>query len=72
MTREEIETQTGEDLPFGGSEFHVWDISLHNFDHVSEYLAKHPYGPDSDIADKGTLCQALHDQYGGNWTWSEA
>ena len=25
----------------------------------------------SDIEDKETLCQVLHDQYGGNWTWSE-
>ena len=71
MTRAAIETQTGEDLPFGGSEFHVWDVSLHNFNHVDEYLAKHPYGPGSDIEDKGTLCQTLHDQYGGNWTWTD-
>ena len=71
ITREAIATQTGEDLPFGGSEFHVWDVSLHNFAHVDGYLAKHPYGPESDIEDNATFCQALHDQYGGNWTWSK-
>ena len=36
--RADIESATGELLPFGGTEFHVWDISLHNFDHVAKFL----------------------------------
>jgi len=69
-TREQLEA-TGEELPFSGHEFHVWDISLHNFDHVAAYLTKHPFGPDSDIADCDTMLAYLKDQYGGNWAWEE-
>ena len=71
MTRADLEAELGDEIPFSGNEFHVWDISLHNFDHVNAYLAKHPFGPDSDIADNETYCQALHDHFGGHWTWTE-
>lgn len=38
--RSDIESATGVELPFGGTEFHLWEISLHNFEHVNAYLAK--------------------------------
>ena len=44
MTREQLEAN-GQPLPFGGSEFHVWDIALHGFEHVADYLARNPNGP---------------------------
>jgi hypothetical protein len=40
-TRDDLE-RSGKPLPFPGKEFHVWDISLHNFAHVAAYLASHP------------------------------
>lgn len=38
-TRDELESKSGP-LPFPGSEFHVWDVSLHGFDRVSDYLKR--------------------------------
>ena len=40
QTRAELEP-SGKPLPFPGTEFHVWEISLHNFAHVATYLARH-------------------------------
>ena len=45
-TRAELEASGGP-LPFGGQSFHVWDVSLHGFDHVASYLLEHPHGPAS-------------------------
>ena len=38
-------------LPFPGREFYVWDVSLHNFDHVVQYLNEHPNGPAGEDED---------------------
>lgn len=71
MMRTDLEAKLGEEAPFGGSEFHVWDISLHNFNHVDAYLDQHPFGPDSDVADNETVAEYLKQEYGGIWRYEK-